>query len=111
MYKKIFVLLVTASVLWSIDAFSMTVVMGSGGVKKANMSIKAVTNKGIYLLDWQDKKMMTTKGTFYLSTDITVINHSGLEKEEIAFQKKPPVIQIDKVDRQVRVITILPNTQ
>jgi len=99
MYKKIFVLLVVVSAMLSINAFSMTVVTDSGGAKNTNTSTNSV------------KKMMTTKGTFYLSTDITVINRSGLEQAEIALQKNPPVIQIDKVGRQVRVITILPNTQ
>ena len=110
MYKKIFVLLVIVSVLWSIDVFSMTAVNGHGKVK-ASVSTNAEKDKSIYLLDWQDKKMLTTKGTFYLSTDISVINRSGLEQKEIALQKKPPVIQINKSGRQVRVITILPNTQ
>jgi len=111
MYKKIFILLVVASVLWSVDTFSMTVVTGSREVKNTNPSVDTLKTRSIYLLDWQDKKLLTTKGTFYLSTDIIVINKSGLEKGEIALQKKSPVIKIDKVDRQVRVITILPNTQ
>ena len=110
MNKRIFILAVVVSFLWSIDASSMTVVKGHGEVS-ANASTSTVRNQRIYLLDWQDKKMMTTKGTFYLSTDITVVNRSGLEKEEIILQKNPPIVQINKVGRQLRVITILPNSQ
>lgn len=65
----------------------------------------------VCLLSWQDNKMVTTQGTFYLSTDITVINQSGLKTEDVVLQKNPPIVQIDKVGRQIRTITILPNTQ
>ena len=92
------------------DAFAMTV-DSSKNVQAGDPSTKAVKSDVVYLLSWQDNKMVTSKGTFYLSTDITVINKSGLEPEDITLQKNPPIVQIDKAGRQIRTITILPNTQ
>ncbi|MCF6265372.1 MAG: hypothetical protein L3J57_02360 [Desulfuromusa sp.] len=105
------VLLIGFVVMFGVDTFAMTV-ESSVNVQASATNVKARKNTVVYLLSWQDNKMVTTNGTFYLSTDITVINHSGLGKEDVALQKNPPpIVHVDKVGRQMKTITILSNTQ
>lgn len=97
-------------VLLGADAFAIT--PESSVNAQSSVSVVRPEKTSVeHLLSWQENRMVTTKGTFYLSADITVINQSGLEKEDIALQKNPPIVQIDKVGRQIRTITILSNAQ
>jgi len=109
-YGYIIALIILCLFMVGFNTFAMTV-KSRENVQTSKLLLKVEKTNVIYLLDWRDKKMMTTKGTFYLSNDITVINQSGLDKEDIALQKNPLIVQIDKVGRQIQTIMILPNTQ
>ena len=104
----VLMMVVVATLVGDVFAFTSAT---RGNVQTSGSVARVEKTSVVYFLRWQNNKMVTTSGTFSLSTDITVINQSGLETESIALQKNPPIVQIDKVGRQVRTITILPNTQ
>ena len=62
----------------------------------------------VYLLKWQDNKLLTTKGTF-MTNGIQIVNDSGIDKDKIAVQKKPPIIEFMKEHDKIVKIIILPN--
>lgn len=65
--------------------------------------------KPVYLLDWTNNQLRTNQGTFFLSKNIKVINKSGLDKDEIASQENPPVVQFIKKSGRVIEVVLLPN--
>ena len=62
----------------------------------------------VYLLQWQDNKLQTTKGTF-MTNGIQIVNESGIEKDKIALQKNSPIIEFVKERNVIVKIIILPN--
>ena len=74
----------------------------------ANLCLKAQSDK-VYLLSWQDNKMLTTKGTF-VTDGVEIINESGIDKAVISYQKKLPVLKFNGDANTITKITILPNS-
>jgi hypothetical protein len=63
----------------------------------------------VYLLRWQDNKMLTTKGTF-VTDGVEIINESGINKAAISSQKKLPVLNFNKDGNTITKITIVPHS-
>jgi len=67
--------------------------------------IQAEVSSTIYLLDWKDNKLYTSKGVF-VTDGIQVVNHSGIAKERIAKSNPPPIVELVKKEGLVSEIII-----
>ena len=106
-----FIVLVIVCVgLFAFDVFAMTL-DAQEKTQPVGSTVKVKRNSVVYLLSWQGDKLVTTNGTFYLSSDIKIVNQTGLKKEDVARLQNKPIVQFSKVGRQIKTVTILSNTQ
>ncbi len=70
--------------------------------------VMAKQSDTIYLLSWQENKLLTTKGTF-VTDGIQVVNESGIEKDRISLQNDLPIVQLVKENDVIIKIIILPS--
>ncbi len=83
-------------------------IVSTKDVQESKPAMKVTQSNTVYLLNWQDNKLLTTKGTF-LTNGIQIVNESGIEKDKISLQKKPLLIKFIKEKNKIIKIIIEPN--
>jgi len=78
------------------------------GIQASGPSSKVESSNTVYLLSWQDNKLLTTKGTF-VTDGIQIVNKSGIDKVKIALQDNNPIVDFVKDGDTIVKIIILPN--
>jgi len=108
MKRKLFIVgaLLLAELL-PINIGAMTTNSGQN-MQRSGDVVKGKQSDTIYLLNWQENKLLTTKGTF-VTNGIQIVNETGIEKGHISLQNEPPIVQIVKENNVIVKIIILPS--
>ena len=101
------VIVLLGTVFQPINAAAITNIM-KDKAESTGSQVHTEVPSTIYLLDWKENKIHTSKGVF-VTDGIQVVNKSGIEKDHMAKANPPPVVELVLQDGMVKELIILKN--
>lgn len=107
MRRIVLVVVVLVVALYSANISAFTIVDEENN-QPISLATESTDNETVYLLSWQGNKLRTSLGVF-LTNGIQMTDESGLTKDQIPLQSKPPIVEFIKENSRIIEIKILPN--